>query len=173
MHIHSYVIKLTGTISGNLTSNSLMTSAGTFAHNPCSYSSIKGSQPPGTTWADGYSHLAFFELSKYYISAYKTGSYPAITVSYFRYICRSWRLLPPQEDTIYFWARPHPAQATAHGDPLARPTGFNFAEVCLFPSSWVSWLTYYIGLSLDASSCDTTRASDAGLRKLEATVHCR
>ncbi|KAF5353434.1 hypothetical protein D9756_008033 [Leucocoprinus leucothites] len=75
------------------------------------FSSIKGLQPSGTTWADGYSHLPFFELSKYYISAYKTGKYPAIT-----------------DDIIYFWARPHPAEATARGDPLARPTGFSFAE---------------------------------------------
>lgn len=59
-----------------------MISSGTFAHILCSYSSIKGTQPPGTTWADGYSHLAFFELSKYYILAYKTGSYPVITVSH-------------------------------------------------------------------------------------------
>jgi len=173
MHIHFHVTKSTGTISGNPTSNLLTISPGTYAHKPFSYSSIKGSQPPGTTWADGYSHLAFFELSKYYISAYKSGSYPAIAVIYFRYICQSWRSLSSQEDVIYFWARPHPAQATAHGDPLARPTGFNFAEVCFFPSSWVLWLTHYIGLSLDTCSCDTTSASNAGLWKLEARVHCR
>ncbi|EKM75389.1 hypothetical protein AGABI1DRAFT_79978 [Agaricus bisporus var. burnettii JB137-S8] len=76
---------------------------------------VKGVQPSGTTWADGYSHLPFFELSKYYITAFKTGHYPAIN-----------------QDVIYFWARPHPAEAAASVDALARPQGYNFAEDSLW-----------------------------------------
>ncbi|KAL9710637.1 hypothetical protein Ac2012v2_006175 [Leucoagaricus gongylophorus] len=111
------------------------------------YSSIKGTQPPGTTWADGYSHLAFFELSKYYILAYKTGSYPVIT-----------------EDVIYFWARPHPAQATARGDPLARPTGFNFAEDYL----WTLVLATQPGqVTLACGSSKQQFTVDSGVNKLK------
>jgi hypothetical protein len=47
-----------------------------------SFGPFKGDQPAGTTWATGFPHTAWFDLSAYYITAYKTGSYPAITVSY-------------------------------------------------------------------------------------------
>ena len=45
-----------------------------------SFGPIKGAQPEGTTWATNYPHDAWSEMSQYYITAYKTGSYPAITV---------------------------------------------------------------------------------------------
>ena len=45
-----------------------------------SFGPIKGAQPAGTTWATNYPHTAWFEMSQYYITAFKTGSFPAITV---------------------------------------------------------------------------------------------
>lgn len=45
-----------------------------------SFGPIKGAQPAGTTWANNYPHTAWFEMSQYYVTAFKTGSYPAITV---------------------------------------------------------------------------------------------
>ena len=45
-----------------------------------SFGPIKGAQPQGTTWATNYPHTAWFEMSQYYITAFKTGSFPAITV---------------------------------------------------------------------------------------------
>ena len=45
-----------------------------------SFGPIKGSQPAGTTWATNYPHTAWSEMSQYYIAAFKTGNYPAITV---------------------------------------------------------------------------------------------
>lgn len=48
---------------------------------------IHGLQPSGTTWVNNFPHTAWQELSAYYIHAFKTGSYPTITVSnYFRVI---------------------------------------------------------------------------------------
>jgi len=45
-----------------------------------SFGPIKGGQPDGTTWANGFPHTAWLDLSAYYITAFKTGSYPPITV---------------------------------------------------------------------------------------------
>ncbi|KAF9068884.1 glycoside hydrolase [Rhodocollybia butyracea] len=67
-------------------------------------------QPSGTTWATGFPHTGFFDLSAYYIQAFKTGEYPAIT-----------------EDVIYFWLRPHPAGVTAFDDPLPKPEHWDWA----------------------------------------------
>lgn len=45
-----------------------------------SFGPIKGAQPAGTTWATNFPHTVMFEMSQYYITAFKTGSFPAITV---------------------------------------------------------------------------------------------
>ena len=45
-----------------------------------SYGPIQGDQPEGTTWATNFPHTAWFDMSEYYITAFKTGTYPAITV---------------------------------------------------------------------------------------------
>lgn len=50
-----------------------------------SFGPIKGIQPEGTTWATHFPHTAWFDLSAYYITAFKTGKYPAITVRHFFY----------------------------------------------------------------------------------------
>ncbi|KAJ3921768.1 glycosyl hydrolase family 71-domain-containing protein [Lentinula edodes] len=90
-----------------------------------------GSQPYGTTWTNGYPHDAFFDLINYYIEAFKTGTYPAIT-----------------SDTIYFWSRPHPAGINANNDGLSRPQGWDWASdvmwVAVFCSSTCS-VTLQVG----------------------------
>ncbi|KAJ4495170.1 glycosyl hydrolase family 71-domain-containing protein [Lentinula edodes] len=90
-----------------------------------------GSQPYGTTWTNGYPHDAFFDLINYYIEAFKTGTYPAIT-----------------KDTIYFWSRPHPAGINANNDGLSRPQGWDWASdtlwVAVFCSSTCS-VTLQVG----------------------------
>lgn len=45
-----------------------------------SYGPFKGAQPDGTFYAEAYPHTAWFDMSEYYIRAFKTGTYPAITV---------------------------------------------------------------------------------------------
>ena len=48
-----------------------------------SYGPMDGVAPDGTTWASDSPHTAWFDMSEYYITAFKTGSYPAITVRTF------------------------------------------------------------------------------------------
>ena len=45
-----------------------------------SFGPFKGAQPDGTYWAQNFPHTAWYDLSEYYITAFKTGSYPTITV---------------------------------------------------------------------------------------------
>jgi len=108
---------------------------------------IKGAQPQGTTWATNYPHTAWFEMSQYYIAAFKTGSFPAIT-----------------KDVIYFWARPHPATATASHDPLPRPTGFNWAA----DSMWAAvFATSKATVTLQCGSSSSTFTVTPGVNKLK------
>ncbi|KAJ4468794.1 glycoside hydrolase [Lentinula aciculospora] len=79
------------------------------------------SQPYGTTWADGFPHNGFFDLSAYYISAFKTGVYPHIT-----------------KDAIYFWLRPHPAGISANSDPLPKPEGWDWTSDTLWAAAFCS-----------------------------------
>lgn len=51
------------------------------AHTPTSFGPVKGAQPDRTTWVNNIPHTAWFDMSQYYITAFKTGTYPAITVS--------------------------------------------------------------------------------------------
>ncbi|KAJ2919641.1 hypothetical protein MD484_g834, partial [Candolleomyces efflorescens] len=74
------------------------------------FGAIRGAQPTGTYWADGFPHTAWYDMSEYYITAFKTGSYPAIT-----------------KDVIYYWSKPHPALATASIDGGRRPDGYNWS----------------------------------------------
>ncbi|KAF9456254.1 glycoside hydrolase [Collybia nuda] len=76
---------------------------------------VKGAQPAGTTWTNNMPHTAWYDMSQYYITAFKTGSFPAIT-----------------QDVIYYWARTHPATATASADPLPRPSGFDWSPDTLW-----------------------------------------
>jgi glucan endo-1,3-alpha-glucosidase len=82
---------------------------------------ISDAQPAGTTWATGFPHTGFFDLSAYYITAFKTGEYPQIT-----------------EDTIYFWSRPHPAAAVATQDSLAQPDGWDWTSDTLWAAAFCS-----------------------------------
>ncbi|KAG6879359.1 hypothetical protein C0992_003277 [Termitomyces sp. T32_za158] len=82
---------------------------------------IHGLQPSGTTWVNDFPHTAWQELSAYYIHAFKTGSYPTITV-----------------DVVYFWARPHPASAHASKDSLGRPQGWNWVSDTLWAAAFLT-----------------------------------
>ncbi|KAF8983616.1 glycosyl hydrolase family 71-domain-containing protein [Cyathus striatus] len=111
------------------------------------YGPIKGAQPSGTTWANGFPHTAFFDLSEYYIRAFKTGSYPAIT-----------------KDVIYYWARPHPASATASSDGLGKPTGWDWTE----DSMWAAvFATSSATVTLKCGSSSQTFTVNAGVNKLK------
>ncbi|KAJ3813075.1 glycosyl hydrolase family 71-domain-containing protein [Lentinula aff. lateritia] len=93
-------------------------------------------QPYGTTWADGFPHNGFFDLSAYYIAAFKTGTYPQIT-----------------KDTIYFWLRPHPAGINANKDPLPKPEGWDWTSDTLWAAVFCS-STCNVTLQVGAYSQD-------------------
>ncbi|KAJ3969097.1 glycoside hydrolase family 71 protein [Lentinula raphanica] len=95
---------------------------------------FEGAQPAGTYWAQNYPHTAWINLSKYYITAYKTGTYPTIT-----------------QDVVYWWCRPHPALATATSDSLGRPTGYDWADDYLWAVAFCS-STCTVTLTLGTST---------------------
>jgi hypothetical protein len=41
-----------------------------------------------------------------------------------------------QQDVVYFWARPHPAGASASGDSLGKPTGWDWTQASGRLFSW-------------------------------------
>ncbi|KAG6331266.1 hypothetical protein ID866_7823 [Astraeus odoratus] len=67
---------------------------------------IKGDQPNSQAWVDGFEHTGWLNLTAYYATAFKTGSYPAVST-----------------DQVIMWSRPHPALATAP-DPVGQPQNF-------------------------------------------------
>ncbi|TFK29164.1 hypothetical protein FA15DRAFT_632705 [Coprinopsis marcescibilis] len=108
---------------------------------------VRGAQPAGTYWADGFPHTAWYDMSEYYIKAFKTGVYPSIT-----------------QDVIYFWSRPHPAKATASNDPLGRPSGWDWASDFL----WAAVFASSPGtVTLKMGSSSQTFNVNAGVTKLK------
>ncbi|KAJ3878391.1 glycoside hydrolase [Lentinula edodes] len=104
-------------------------------------------QPDGTTWADGFPHNGFFDLSAYYIAAFKTGTYPKIT-----------------KDTIYFWLRPHPAGINANKDPLPKPKGWDWTSDTLWAAVFCSSICN-VTLQVGAYSQDFKNLPD-GVNKI-------
>ncbi|KAK7469233.1 hypothetical protein VKT23_003722 [Stygiomarasmius scandens] len=75
---------------------------------------IKGAQPTGSEqWTNGMGHEAWLPLTAYYATAFKTGSFPNIT---------------KEDEKLFMWSRPHPAQATASQDGVGNVLGSELAE---------------------------------------------
>ncbi|KAK0206918.1 glycosyl hydrolase family 71-domain-containing protein [Desarmillaria ectypa] len=107
---------------------------------------FKGAQPDGTYWAESFPHTIFYDLSQYYITAFKTGSYPAIT-----------------QDVIYYWARPHPYAANAYADSLGKPSGWNWATDNLWA---LVFATSSASVTLQIGGSSQTFSIGAGVTKL-------
>ncbi|KAJ7644154.1 glycoside hydrolase [Roridomyces roridus] len=72
---------------------------------------IKGVLPPGSEpWVNGFPHQDWLDLTRYFATAFKTGTTPTI-----------------DKDQIIMWARPHPALASSP-DPLSPPTTFQITQ---------------------------------------------
>ena len=95
------------------------------------FGAIRGAQPTGTYWADGLPHTAWYDMSEYSITAFKTDSYPAITVSSSPVYSLPTALTVKQKDVIYYWSKLHPTQATASIDGGRRPDGYDWSLVRL------------------------------------------
>ncbi|KAK0444401.1 glycoside hydrolase family 71 protein [Armillaria borealis] len=107
---------------------------------------FKGAQPDGTYWAENFPHTVFYDLSQYYMTAFKTGSYPAIT-----------------QDVIYYWARPHPYAANANADSLGKPTGWDWATDNLWA---LAFATSSASVTLQIGGSSQTFSVGAGVTKL-------
>ncbi|KAF9495858.1 hypothetical protein BDN71DRAFT_1390602 [Pleurotus eryngii] len=108
---------------------------------------VKGAMPSGTNWVNGLPHTAWFDMSQYYITAFQTGSYPAIT-----------------KDVIYFWARTHPVAATASSDSLGKPSGWNWVQDTLWA---VVFTTSPGSVTLTSGTNTQTFSVNAGVNKLK------
>ncbi|KAF9559027.1 hypothetical protein CPC08DRAFT_763569 [Agrocybe pediades] len=108
---------------------------------------VKGAQPAGTTWASNYPHTAWYDMTEYYITAFKTGVYPAI-----------------KKDVIYFWARPHPAGATASGDSLGKPTGWDWTEDSMWAAVFAAAPATVV---LECGSSTNTFQVNPGVNKIK------
>ncbi|KAG2005566.1 SEC14 cytosolic factor [Coprinopsis cinerea AmutBmut pab1-1] len=108
---------------------------------------IRGAQPAGTYWADGFPHTAWFDMSEYYIKAFKTGVYPAIT-----------------KDVIYYWSRPHPARADVTRPVLGKPSGWDWAEDFLWAAVFA---THPATVTLRLGSSSGTFQVPLGVSKLK------
>lgn len=73
---------------------------------------IKGAQPADTTWASGFDHTAFLDMTAYYVSYFKNGTAPEI-----------------QQDKLYIWARPHAKDITASSDSVGKPNNTDVVSV--------------------------------------------
>ena len=76
---------------------------------------IEGDQPNSQDWVDGFDHTPWLDMTTYYATAFKTGTYPDIT-----------------EDKLYLWARPHPGNAVASSDPVGPPDSYQLLADVMF-----------------------------------------
>lgn len=109
---------------------------------------ITGALPSGSNaWVDGFDHESINILTKYYATAFKTGSYPTIT-----------------EDSIIMWSRPHPHDATASADSVGKPTGWDWTDDNLYA---VVLAKSGAVVSITSGSTTQTYSVNAGLTKLK------
>jgi glucan endo-1,3-alpha-glucosidase len=112
---------------------------------------IHGALPAGSdAWTNGFDHESINVLTKYYSTAFKTGTYPAIT-----------------EDTIVMWQRPHPHDAIASNDPAGQPTGWNWTDDNLYA---VVLTTGPAQVTLTSGGNTQTFSVSGGLSKLKISA---
>lgn len=97
-------------------------------------------------WVQGFPHQAWLEMTGYYTSAFKTGSWPSITA-----------------DKVFVWGRPHGKDDNASSDGVGKPQRFDWAEdnlqVVLFATSAGS-------LTVSQGSSSTTVSVKSGVNKV-------
>ncbi|OJT10982.1 Glucan endo-1,3-alpha-glucosidase agn1 [Trametes pubescens] len=112
---------------------------------------VEGVQPMSQGWVNGYDHTGWLDLMKYYIAAYKTGTYPAIA-----------------KDRVFLWGRLAPANATAPADSVGKPTNWQWTQ----DYAWaVALLTAPANVTLSCGSTSQTTLVPAGLAKLKLKLN--
>ncbi|KAJ7694797.1 glycoside hydrolase family 71 protein [Mycena rosella] len=108
---------------------------------------IHGAQPNSQSWVTGFDHQGWLDLLVYYIVAFKTGQYPAIS-----------------RDRIFLWGRLYPAQATVSSDRVGRPLNWQWTQ----DSVWAIVLLKAPGqFTVSCGSSKKSVALSAGLSKLQ------
>ncbi|KAF8555251.1 glycoside hydrolase family 71 protein [Imleria badia] len=111
---------------------------------------IEGAQPNSQAWVDGFNHTGWLSMTSYYATAFKTGTYPAIS-----------------KDQIVIWSRPHPAFATAP-DPVGRPANYEITADKIWA---VVFATSPATVTLSTSSTESqTFSVTAGVTKLSLPI---
>ncbi|KAG8214499.1 glycoside hydrolase family 71 protein [Butyriboletus roseoflavus] len=111
---------------------------------------IEGAQPNSQAWVNGFDHTGWLNMTSYYATAFKTGTYPTIS-----------------KDRIIMWSRPHPAFATAP-DPVSRPTNYQITQDKIWA---VVFATSPATVTLSTSSTESqTFQVAAGVSKLSLSI---
>ncbi|EKM53184.1 glycoside hydrolase family 71 protein [Phanerochaete carnosa HHB-10118-sp] len=109
---------------------------------------IEGVQPMSQAWVNGFEHTGWLDLIAYYITAFKTGSYPPIT-----------------RDRTFLWARLFPAAANATNDAVGKPrTGSGCTQDYLWA---VVQLTAPANVTLACGPSTVVASVSAGTTKLK------
>ncbi|KAG8912905.1 hypothetical protein FRC00_003521, partial [Tulasnella sp. 408] len=101
-------------------------------------------QPGSEAWVNGFDHRAFLEMTGYYASAFKSGSWPSIT-----------------SDKIFIYGRPHGVNDQASSDPLPRPDR----------SDWVTDKLWIVLFSTGSGSLTVTQGSSSSTTQVKAGVN--
>ncbi|KAG6878088.1 hypothetical protein C0993_012415 [Termitomyces sp. T159_Od127] len=111
---------------------------------------IKGAQPNSQAWVDGMDHTGWLDLTNYYATAFKTGSFPSI-----------------EKDKLIMWSRTHPTHATAP-DPVGQPTNYELFEDAI----WAVVMTTAPSTVVISTSSQDSETFDvpAGLTKLSVSI---
>ncbi|KAG2359484.1 glycoside hydrolase [Suillus spraguei] len=121
---------------------------------------IEGAQPMSQAWVDGNDHTGthslvyadgWLNLTSYYASAFKTGTYST-----------------PTKDQLIMWSRPHPALASASDDMVGRPTNYQITS----DNVWAVVLATSpatVVLSTSSSQSQTFKVT-AGVSKLAVPI---
>ncbi|THH26891.1 hypothetical protein EUX98_g7296 [Antrodiella citrinella] len=106
---------------------------------------VQGVQPMSQSWVNGFDHTGWLDLMQYYITAYKTGTYPVVT-----------------KDRTFLWGRLYPAAATS-SDPVPKPTNWQWTQDYVWGTVL---LTSPAIVQLTCGTSSTRAALPAGLSKI-------
>ncbi|KAJ6582853.1 glycoside hydrolase family 71 protein [Mycena sp. CBHHK59/15] len=108
---------------------------------------IHGAQPNSQAWVNGFDHQGWLDLLAYYIVAFKTGQYPAIS-----------------RDRVFLWARLFPAQANAPLDKIGKPLNWQWTQDRVWG---IVLLKSPAQVILSCGTSSTSVALSSGLFKLQ------
>ncbi|KAI0077540.1 glycoside hydrolase [Panus rudis PR-1116 ss-1] len=107
---------------------------------------FNGMNPDGTTWDSGFDHQGWLDLQQYYITAFKTGSFPTI-----------------EDDRVFLWGRLYPSGASIPSDTIGKPNNAEWLEDKIWA---VALLTAPATVELTCGDSKSSTDVQAGASKL-------